>query len=141
MQSNLCRMSRLVPIVFLVLFATGASADETDEIVTGCHFSNAEWGAEMIDICVKENQATRAEVLRYPEKYRRFVERCRRGSENGWSWVKTCIDKDIAAESALAEYPKEHAGLIKFCDAQFGHRGAAAIRSCVNRALEGPKNN
>lgn len=35
---------RQVPIALLLLLAFGASAGEEDEIVTGCHFSNAEWG-------------------------------------------------------------------------------------------------
>ena len=127
---------RLVPIALLLLLAFGASADEEDEIVTGCHFSNAEWGTDMIDLCIKENQATRAVVLQYPEKYKRYLDRCRRGNENGWAWVKTCLDNDIDAESALAEYPKDRAGLIAVCGAEFGHRGMVAIKKCVDQALE-----
>ena len=127
---------RLIPIALLLLLAFGASAGEEDEIVTGCHFSNAEWGADMIDLCIKENQATRAVVLQYPEKYKRYLDRCRRGNENGWAWVKTCLDNDIDAESALAEYPKYRVGLITVCDAEFGHRGMVAIKKCVDQALE-----
>ena len=127
---------RLVPIALLLLPAFGASAGEEDEIVTGCHFSNAEWGTDMIDLCIKENQATRAVVLQYPEKYKRYLDRCRRGNENGWAWVKTCLDNDIDAESALAEYPKDRAGLITVCDAEFGRRGMVAIKKCVDQALE-----
>ena len=127
---------RLVPIALLLLLAFGASAGEEDEIVTGCHFSNAEWGTDMIDLCIKENQATRAVVLQYPEKYKRYLDRCRRGNENGWAWVKTCLDNDIDAESALAEYPEDRAGLITVCDAEFGHRGMVAIKKCVDHALE-----
>ena len=127
---------RQVPIALLLLLAFGASAGEEDEIVTGCHFSNAEWGVDMINLCIKENQSTRAVVLQYPEKYKRYLDRCRRGNENGWAWVKTCLDNDIDAESALAEYPKDRAGLITVCDAEFGHRGMAAIKKCVDRALE-----
>ena len=125
-----------VPVALLLLLAFGASAGEEDEIVTGCHFSNAEWGADMIDLCIKENQATRAVVLQYPEKYKRYLDRCRRGNENGWAWVKTCLDNDIDAESALAEYPKDRVGLITVCDAEFGHRGMVAIKKCVDHALE-----
>lgn len=129
-------IASIVCVTLLALLSMGACADEEDEIVTGCHYSNAEWGSDMIDRCIKENQATRALVLRYPEKYKRFLNRCRRGNENGWSWVKTCIDNDIEAESALAEYPKDRAGLIAVCDAEFGRRGMVAIKECVDQTVE-----
>ena len=135
---------RLVPIALLLLLAFGASAGEEDEIVTGCHFSNAEWGVDMIDRCIKENQATRTQVLGYPEKYKKFIDRCRRRNELGWAWVKTCVDRDIEAESALAAYPTEKAGLLNFCHAERGHRGAAAVKDCVDQASErsnSPKKN
>lgn len=127
---------RQVPIALLLLLAFGASAGEEDEIVTGCHFSNAEWGVDMISRCIKENQSTRAVVLQYPEKYKRYLDRCRRGNENGWAWVKTCLDNDIEAESALASYPKDRAGLIAVCDAEYGRRGMVAIKNCVDQAVE-----
>ena len=120
-----------------LLLGIEGRAGEEDEIVTGCHFSNSEWGADMIDRCIKSNQTTRAEVLQYPSKYKRYVERCRRRNENGWDWVKTCIDNDIEAETALAGYPKDKAGLVMACDAEFGHRGTAAIKKCVDQAIAG----
>ncbi len=125
-------------MALLALFSFGASADENDEIVTGCHHSNAEWGFDAIDRCIKDNQATRALVLQYPAQYKRIVDRCRRGNELGWSWVKTCLDRDIEAESALALYPKERIGLIEACHADFGHRGAAKVKACVDRVIEAP---
>ena len=131
---------RLVILIFIALIAcspVSALADEEDDIVTGCHFSNAEWGAQMIDLCINENRARRAEVLAYPEKYKRFVERCRRGNEYGWSMVKSCVDKDIDAEAALATYPKNQAGLIRVCEAEFTHRGVAAVKKCVDKAVNG----
>ncbi len=145
-QNSRC-MTRLVHIALLVLLPFSASADETDEadeIVTGCHFANAEWGADMIDRCIKENQVTRTQVLGYPEKYKKFIDRCRRRNELGWGWVKTCVDRDIEAESALAAYPTEKAGLLNFCHAERGHRGTAAVKDCVDQASEGsnsPKKN
>jgi squalene cyclase len=129
-------VTALAYVALLVLFSASAFAAEEDEIVTGCHFSNAEWGSDMIDRCIKDNQATRAVVLQYPEKYKRFLDRCRRGNANGWAWVKTCIDKDIEAELALADYPKDRAGLIAVCDAEFGRRGMVAVKDCVDQAIE-----
>jgi hypothetical protein len=116
-----------------VCIGFSAWAGEEDEIITGCHYSNAEWGAEMIDRCIKENQATRKLVLDYPARYQRIVDRCRQGNEYGWSWVKTCVDQDIAAEAALAHYPEQHAELIADCQAEFGHRGAAAVKACADK--------
>ena len=128
---------RQVPIALMLLLAFGASAGEEDEIVSGCHFSNAEWGVDMINLCIKENQLMRAVVLQYPDKYKRYLDRCRRGNEKGWAWVKTCLDNDIEAESALASYPKDRAGLIAVCDAKYGRRGMVAIKNCVDQAVEG----
>jgi len=132
------RSRRQICLALLALFCAGASADENDEIVTGCHYSNAEWGFEAIDRCIKDNQSTRALVLQYPAKYKRIVDRCRRESEFGWSWVKTCVDRDIEAESALAQYPKERAGLIDACYGEFGGLGAARVKACVDQLIETP---
>jgi len=129
-------LASLVCVAFSALLPFDASAGEEDEIVTGCHYSNAEWGNEMIDRCIKDNQATRAIVLQYPERYKQIVERCRRKNELGWSWVKACVDNDIEAEAALAKYPMERAALIDVCRADIGHRGAAAVKACVDRAIE-----
>lgn len=136
-------IGKLYCAALLMLLGTGASAGEEDEIVTGCHFANAEWGVEMVERCVRDNQQIRNIVLQYSEMHKPIVNRCRRGNDNGWAWVKTCVDNDIEAQSALAQYPKEIAGLIDLCDAEFGLRGAALVKKCVDRALAGPdpKNN
>lgn len=130
-------IASIVCVTLLALLSMGACADEEDEIVTGCHYSNAEWGSDMIDRCVKDNRAQRAIVLRYPEQYKSIIARCRRKSEFGWSWVKACVDQDIEAESALAQYSTDRAGLIDKCRAEFAHRGAAAVKKCVDQALDG----
>jgi hypothetical protein len=129
-------LAAVIWVAVLALLPFHASPDEEDEIVTGCHYSNAEWGNEMIDRCIKDNQATRAIVLQYPEQYKQIVERCRRKNELGWSWVKTCVDNDIEAEAALAKYPTERAVLIDVCRADVGHRGAAGVKACVDRVIE-----
>ena len=54
--------------------------------------SNAEFGSEMAQICIKENQAVRAEVARYPDEVKDIVARCSRRKEMGWGFVKKCID-------------------------------------------------
>ena len=131
------RLSSLTCSVLLALPSPSTLAGEEDEIVTSCHFANAEWGSEMIDRCIRDNQATRALVLQYPDKHKAIIDRCRRGNGNGWFWVKTCVDRDIEAETALAQYPKEMAGLMNICEAEFGHQGAAAIKACVDKGVDG----
>ena len=134
------------PIIFAALlstFASAARADEYDEIVNNCNFANAEFGAVAIQICIKDNQAARAAVLQYPDNVKHIVARCVRGRELGWSMVKLCIDRDIEAEAALANYATEHDSQMKECEMEFGRRGAARVKACVDQAIEAdrpPKN-
>jgi hypothetical protein len=138
MPQNVGSLRSLILPAVMALSCCGAWADEEDEIVTSCHYSNAEWGAEAIDRCVKENHATRALVLQYPAEHKPIVERCRRNSEWGWSWVKSCVDQDIEAEAALARYPGEKAELVDACRAELAHRGAAKVKACVDGVIEAP---
>jgi hypothetical protein len=140
MRGKLRASARICAAAAALLLAC-VHADEEAEIVTACHFANAEWGNDMIDRCVKENQATRALVLAYPPQHQRIVNRCRAKSELGWAWVKNCVDRDIAAESALAQYPKEKADLIATCRTEFAPLGAARVKGCVDGAGEAPRNN
>ena len=119
--------------IFLsMLFSVAATAGEEEEIVTSCHFSNAEWGVGMIDLCIKENQALRASLLAYPQPYQRFLNRCRTKSELGWDKVKICVDKDIEADTALKQYPAEKAERITYCESEFGGRGPVVVKACVD---------
>ena len=129
-------MRSIVFAALLLTFASAARADEYDEIVNNCNFANAEFGAVAIQICIKDNQAARAAVLQYPDNVKHIVARCVRGRELGWSMVKLCVDKDIEAEAALANYATEHDSLIKECEMEFGLRGAARIKACVDQAIE-----
>lgn len=131
------RAEKLVAgLAMLILLTTMESrAGEEDEIITGCHFSNAEWGQQMIDNCIKDNFANRALVMQYPEQYKPIVNRCRLKNEYGWSEVKKCIDKDIEAQAALESYGADKEYLITACDADFRHRGFVAVKACVDRKL------
>ncbi len=119
--------------IFLSLLSIDARAGEEDEIVTGCHFSNAEWGQDMIDRCVKDNFANRAAVMQYPAQYKRIVSRCRLKNEYGWDYVKACIDKDIEAEAALKSYLADKANLVTACTAEFAERGFVVVKACVDQ--------
>jgi len=125
------------------MLSSATRADENDDIVNGCNFSNAEFGTVAIQICIKDNQAARAAVLQYPEAVKDIVARCVRGREMGWSIVKLCIDNDIEAEATLAHYGREHDSLMEKCRSEFGRRGAARTKACVDQAIEAdrsPKN-
>lgn len=127
------------PMVFaamLLMFSSATWADEYDDIVNGCNFANAEFGIVAIQICIKDNQAARAAVLQYPEDVKDIVARCVRGREMGWLMVKLCIEKDIEAEAALANYGREHDSSMEKCKAEFGRRGAARIKACVDQVIE-----
>jgi hypothetical protein len=50
--------------------------------------------------------------------------------------VKLCIDKDIEAEAALVNYGTEHDPQMQKCQLEFGRRGAARIKMCVDQAIE-----
>ena len=66
------------PTIFaamLLLFPFAASADENDDIVNGCTFSNAEFGTVAIQICIEDNQAARAAVSQYPKEVQEIVAR------------------------------------------------------------------
>lgn len=120
----------------LLLFAGMAQADEEEaQIVTTCHYGNAEWGNDMIQRCIDENRALRAEVLRMPAEYADALLRCRQSAELGWTWVKTCVLKDAAARDALEAYPREAVMLIEACKREFGGQGFVAVRDCADRML------
>ena len=114
-------------------------ADDDSDIVTGCLMSNAEFGNEMAQICIRDNRAARAEVERYPDEFRAIVERCKRRKELGWGIVKQCIDDDIAAGPALEAYARDHPELVERCQDEFRGREAARIKLCVDQALKAAK--
>jgi hypothetical protein len=126
----------VLPAMFLLFSSAIICADENDDIVNGCSFSNAEFGTVAIQICIEDNQAARAAVAQYPESAKDIVARCVRGRELGWSMVKLCIDKDIEAEAALANYATEHDSDVKACKTEFGRRVAARVKACVDQATE-----
>lgn len=136
-------MRPIVLSAMLLMFSSAAWADDYDDIVNGCNYANAEFGVVASQICIKDNLAARAVVLQYPEAVKHIVARCVRRREMGWSVVKLCIDYDIEAEAALANYGREHDLLMDECKTEFGHRGPARINTCVDQAIEAdrsPKN-
>ena len=123
----------------MALSSCGCRADDDSEIVTGCLMSNAEFGSAMAQICIKENQAARAEVARYPDEVKDIVELCSRWKEMGWMIVKKCIDDDIAAAPVLAAYARDHRPLLERCQIEYLGREASRIKLCVDKAIEAEK--
>jgi hypothetical protein len=132
-------MKTAILAVLLLLSSGACLADDDSDIVSGCAMSNAEFGTEMIDICVKENQAARAEIARYPAEMKKIVDRCSRRKEMGWGIVKKCIDEDIAAGPVLEAYARDHGPLLEQCQERFFGREASRIKLCVEKALEADK--
>ena len=60
----------IILAAILALSSSVCRADDDSDIVTGCLMSNAEFGSQMAQICIRENQAVRAEVARYPDEVR-----------------------------------------------------------------------
>jgi len=128
-------MKILFVAAILVLSSGVCRADDDSDIVVGCIMSIGEFGAEMVDICVKENQAVRAEIARYPADMKKIVDLCSRRKEMGWRIVKKCIDDDIAAGPALDAYARDHEQLLEHCQEEFIEDGASRIKMCVESAL------
>jgi hypothetical protein len=106
-------MKKMIVAPILVLSFGVCRADDESDIVSGCAMSNAEFGTEMIQICIKENQAARAEVERYPDALKPIVERCKRRTEMGFAMVKKCIYYHIAAWQVLEAYARDHRPLLE----------------------------
>jgi len=132
-------MKAIILAAILLLSSTTCLADDDSEIVTGCLMSNAEFGTEMAQICIKRNQSVRAEVSRYPEAVKDIVELCSRRKEMGWDFVKKCIDDDIAATPVLKVYARDYGPLLARCQIEYLGREASRIKLCVETALEAQK--
>jgi hypothetical protein len=133
-------MKPIILAGILVLASSACLADDDDsDIVTGCLMANAEFGIEMAHICIRENQAARAAVLRYPDEFKGIVAHCSRRKDMGWEAVKKCIDDDIAAAPVLEAYARDHGPLLDRCQEEYRGRDASRIKTCVDTALEAEK--
>jgi hypothetical protein len=118
----------------LVLLVAPARADDDDfEIVTLCHYTNAEWGLEMIENCINEDRRLRASVQEYAPRYRAIVEKCKEYRLGGWRRVTQCIDKDIEDAAALEAYGAERKLAVAKCEANMPHARPSEIRACLER--------
>jgi hypothetical protein len=132
-------ISRLALATILLVSCATSRADEDADIVTGCHFSVGEFGNEAINMCIRDQQAARADVGRYPDSVRNIVARCSQRWEPDWILAKRCIDRDVAAAAALESYAKDHGPILDWCREKFGELGDARVQRCVEQAIEAAK--
>ena len=117
------------------------SKDLHAEIVMGCIYSVGEFGAELVEVCRKENLAAEQALRTYPSQHRDLIERCgRRVMGSGWVGVKRCADQDIQAQAALNAYPAEHRALIAECQEQNAEQGPKKFKACVDERLGRDRN-
>ncbi|HVY06779.1 MAG TPA: hypothetical protein VHB46_12450 [Burkholderiales bacterium] len=129
-------MKKLILAAVLAFASSAGIADDDSDIISGCALSNAEFGTEMIQVCINENNKARAELKDYPEQYKGLVERCTRRKEMGWGIVKKCVDDDIAAIPVLENYARDHGTLVAQCREEFWGREISRVRLCVETALK-----
>jgi hypothetical protein len=124
-------------LLCLPLPGAGQSEDLNAEIVMGCIYSVGEFGAELVEICRKENLAAAQALRAYPSRHEALIERCGRRvmGAGGWARVKLCADQDIEAQSALDRYPAEHRALIAECQEQNSDLGPKRAKDCVDERL------
>lgn len=133
-------MKKLIFAAVLAVWSFTCHADDDEaDIVTGCLTANAEFGIEMAHLCIRENQAARAAVLRYPDDVKDFVVRCSRHKDMGWEFVRKCIDDDIAAAAAIEAYATDHGPLVERCWGEFRKQGAVSTKLCVEKAIAAGK--
>ena len=128
-------MKNLIIALVLAVASSAIFADDDSDIISGCAMSNAEFGTDMIRICINENKTARADLQAYPEQYKALVDRCTRRKEMGWGIVKRCVDEDIAAKPVLEAYAKTHAQLLAQCQEEFQGRELSRIKLCVDHKL------
>jgi hypothetical protein len=111
-------------------------ADLKEEIVLRCHNEMGEFGVEMVQRCIEEENAALKAVSSYPAEASGIVSRCKRyAHDRGWAMVKVCIDQDVAAAAALAKYPAEHAAVIEQCRTEAEKQGVAKVKACVDQRI------
>jgi hypothetical protein len=127
----------LAAVLWLPIAGAGQSEDLQAEIVMGCIYSVGEFGAELVEICRKENLAAAQALLAYPSEHQELIERCGRRvmGSGGWAGVKLCADQDIEAQAALDVYPAEHRALIAECRKKNVESGQKNAKACVDERL------
>lgn len=66
-----------------------------------------------------------------------IITRCRAMmDQHGAALVKSCVDRDIAAEKALSAYPKKYNSIVSRCMSMMREHGFALVKSCADRDIK-----
>ena len=90
----------LVGEAFLCIPAFAADGVREEDLKAEIVYNQmGEFGAEGVRVCVETELAAMKALSSYPQDAREIVQRCTRRLQSiGWEMVKSCADKDIAAE-------------------------------------------
>jgi hypothetical protein len=122
----------IVGLALLLLVAPALADDDDFEIVTLCHYTNAEWGLELIETCINEDRRERTRVQQYPPRYHAIVEKCKEYRLGGWRRVTQCIDNDIADAAAMEAFGTEGKQAVAKCEVKFPDARPSEIKACVD---------
>jgi hypothetical protein len=82
-----------------LLHALTCHAQSSAEIVERCIYDIGEFGAEAIDICVKQDQAAEKALRGYPPEAAPVIEACtKRAKAGGWVMIQRCVDRQLAPQ-------------------------------------------
>jgi hypothetical protein len=81
-----------------LLHAVACHAQSSAEIVERCIYDIGEFGAEAVDICVKQDQAAEKALRSYPPEAAPLIDACtKRAKAGGWVMIQRCVDRQLAA--------------------------------------------
>lgn len=99
----------LVPACAAMLLQAAAShATDSAEIVERCIYEIGEFGADAVDICVKQDQAAEKALRNYPPEAAALIEACtKRMKGGGWVMIQRCVDRRLAPAPETTETPRQ----------------------------------
>lgn len=94
-----CTLLTSAALLACPVFADDATKEEDlkADIVNRCYYVMGEFGAELLDICVKGEISAMQALMAYPREAGEIVRRCTIDVQiSGWERAKSCADKEIA---------------------------------------------
>lgn len=91
-----------------LLHTASCQAESSAEIVERCIYEMGEFGADAIDICVKQDQAAEKALRSYPPEAAALIEACtKRMKGGGWVMIQRCVDRRLTPAPATGETPSQ----------------------------------
>jgi len=95
-----------VPVLLAaaVLFSPPVPADEAQDvkaaIVVRCYYAVGEFGAELVDRCVKDDTAAEQALKHYPAEAKTLIQACTdRVGGDGFARIQACVDQGVQSGS------------------------------------------